>query len=276
MKGTLTFLLAAITNLVSAQTFHGIVYDADTKEPIPFVSIGILHKSQGTVAQLDGSYSITINELYDNDTLKISIIGYTPKIFIVKNFKQQYPSGEANIYLQQQMEDLNAVVIRPRELKEVQLGNDFNSPSIIAGFKSDSLGSEIGTIMKVKDGRKYYLKTAGINIGACRYDSITFRINIYDFEDGTPGALLPTRPIYATVKKDQRSLVIDLEPYDIVVDNDFILSIEWVEDLPDKTTAFMLCAGLIGNRIFYKQVSQDDWRSFPVAVGMYCVAEYEK
>jgi len=38
----------------------------------------------------------------------------------------------------------------------------------------------------------------------------------------------------------------------------------------------MFCAGFFGNKIVYRQTAQDIWRDFPVGIGMWCAAEYEK
>ncbi len=276
MKNIVTIILIVISGSAIAQQYSGYIVDAVTHEPVPFVNIGIVHRSYGTVAQMDGSFSLTLSDRYTNDTLRISMIGYTTQNYIVKNFRMQFPDTVLRMEIEPAVQELDAVTIRPRDMKDVELGNDFNSPNIMAGFMSDSLGSEIGTVMKVKDKRTYYLQSAGVNIANCLYDSITFRLNFYGLSDGKPGALLTSQPIYATVKKGQRNIHIDLIPYDIIVTDDFVMSVEWILEMPDVKKAFQFCAGFIGNRIFYKQVSQDDWRTFPVGVGMYCVAEFER
>ena len=68
----------------------------------------------------------------------------------------------------------------------------------------------------------------------------------------------------------------DLRPYNLHIDQDFILSLEWVQDLPEKTKSLMFCAGFFGNKVVYRQVAEDVWRDFPIGIGMWCDAEYEK
>ena len=195
---------------------------------------------------------------------------------LVSEFKALATAQKAVIKLQPQDEILSEVMIRPRDMKSKILGNEFDSPSITAGFTSDDLGSEIGTVMKLKDGKDYYLKNCGFNFGRVDYDSIIFRINIYNIKNGLPGDLLHQLPIYITVYRDQRSAEVDLRPYNLHIDQDFILSLEWVQDLPEKTKSLMFCAGFFGNKVVYRQVAEDVWRDFPIGIGMWCDAEYEK
>ena len=72
---------------LQAQVFSGKVLDAKTTETLPFVSIGIPGKSVGTVAQLDGSFNITISDVYNNDSIRFSIIGYEAKKMLVRQIQ---------------------------------------------------------------------------------------------------------------------------------------------------------------------------------------------
>jgi len=270
------YSLFCCSNPAFAQIYSGTVYDAKTKEPLPFVSIGVMNKGKGTVAQADGKFTIDLPDELNNDTMKFSMVGYRPVFFIVSKFKTSFANAQATIYLEEQVNELSAVIIRPKNMKTLTLGNGYDNPSVSAGFESDDLGSEAGTVMKVKDGRTYYLKTAVFNISRCSYDSILFRVNIYDFKSGHPGEIIQSLPLYVKVVKDQKKIMLDLTPYNITVEDDFLLSLEWIMDLPDKRTSFMFCAGFLGNRIFFRKTSQDKWTSVPVGIGNYCIVEYEK
>lgn len=272
---SLIFILIISTRIASAQTFSGIIFDAETKQPLPYVSIGVINRGTGTVAQPGGEFHIQLPDELNGDTVKLSMIGYKSQFYIVSEFKDLCTSKNI-FFLSPDVNELSEVIIRPRDTKTIRIGNEFNSPNISAGFTTDDLGSELGTVMKVKHGRTYFLKTVVFNIAKCNYDSILFRVNIYDFEDGKPGVILQTIPLYVKVVRDQRQILLDLTSYDITVDHDFIISLEWILDLPDKEKNFMFCAGLIGNRIFYRKTSQDSWSTVPLGIGNYCEVEYEK
>lgn len=262
--------------LLSAQTYSGTVRNAASGEQIPFVNIGIVNKGVGTISLADGSFQLPLAGEYDNDTLRFSIIGYTPVSYCVKDYKRKFKDVAAIIQMTESVTELQTVIVKPLSLISVIKGNTFDSKSFIAGWKSNDLGSELGTIINVKDGITYYLKNVQVNIASCKYDSILFRMNIYNYRNGTPDSLLQSVPIYLRVYKDQRYLYVDLAPYNIAVDGDFFIALEWLDDLPDKTTSFMFCAGLFGASTHFRKTSQDAWQKVPVGVGFSVELEYEK
>ncbi|HMU70381.1 MAG TPA: carboxypeptidase-like regulatory domain-containing protein, partial [Chitinophagales bacterium] len=73
--GVMTLLLT-ISMSVGAQTITGTVHDIETGETLPFVTIGIPGHGLGTVAQADGKFSLRTDGAGDNDTIRISMIGY--------------------------------------------------------------------------------------------------------------------------------------------------------------------------------------------------------
>lgn len=276
MKSIYIFLFIFSINNAFSQIYSGTIKDASTDQPLAFVNIGIPKKNIGTVSQFDGTFHLNFSEENMTDTLRISMIGYKTQLIPVTKFISDFIQLNKAIILEPDIKELSEVIIRPRNMKEVVLGNDYNSPNVSAGFLTDDLGSELGTVMKLKDGKTYYLKSCGFNFARVNYDSIIFRVNIYDLDDGLPGELLISLPIYITVYRDQKNAVVDLYPYDIKVDDDFVLSLEWLQDLPDKTKAVMFCAGFFGHKVVFRQTSQADWAGFPIGIGIWCKAEFEK
>ena len=60
---------------------------------------------------------------------------------------------------------------------------------------------------------------------------------------------------------------VDLTPYDIVVEDDFVVAIEWVEDLGIGNLLFS--AGFFGSNLFARVASQGQWERIGVAaIGM--------
>ena len=268
------FLLYA--SWLHAQEYTGVIKDAKSGVIIPYVNIGIVNKGVGTVSQGDGSFHIPLSEIYDKDTLRFSMIGYSAKNYLVKNFKQQYSTSGAVIYLDEAVTELQTVIVKPKKLVSLIKGNTFDSKSFAAGWKSDDLGGEMGTIINIKKGTTYYLKNVQVNIAWCKYDSILFRMNLYNLQNGKPNELLQSIPIYLRVYMDQRYLYVDLEQYNITVQNDFLIALEWLDDLPDKPTSMMFCAGMFGASTCYRKTSQDSWQKVPIGLGFSVELEYEK
>jgi hypothetical protein len=61
------------TPVFSQRLVEGTIVDKETKKPVPFASIGIIGTAKGTSSNLNGQFSISINEI---DSVKISCVGY--------------------------------------------------------------------------------------------------------------------------------------------------------------------------------------------------------
>lgn len=83
----------------------GTVFDSKTKEPLPFVNIGVNNSSYGTSSDIDGKFSIK----YKVNSLQFSYVGYEPKTVAVSS------TTPLKIYLDQRTTQLNEVVINPEE-----------------------------------------------------------------------------------------------------------------------------------------------------------------
>ena len=153
MKSIYIFLFIFSINNAFSQIYSGIIKDASTAQPLAFVNIGIPKKNIGTVSQFDGTFHLNFSEENMTDTLRISMIGYKTQLIPVTKFISDFIQLNKAITLDPDIKELSEVIIRPRNMKEVVLGNDFNSPNVSAGFLTDDLGSELGTVMKLKDGK---------------------------------------------------------------------------------------------------------------------------
>jgi len=265
--------LSLITQLLIGQTISGMVYETDG-EGIPYVNIGVVNRGIGTVSDAMGNYRLNIDSAKINDTLMLSSLGYKPiKIAVSELRKEAQP---LDFLMEQEFISLNEVTIIPKKVTPVILGNTFKSPGIQAGFTSDDLGSEAGTLMKTRKNRKYYLKTAGFYVAKCEYDSILFRLNVYDYSKGEIGENLLPRPVYVLVRKGDFHKQINLNDYYIETENDFVVTLEWIEDLADKQEQFMFCTGLMGGGILWRKTSQDAFRKLSgFGVSIYCEADLE-
>lgn len=279
---TILFLMLALMmrqQHIHGQTIAGVILDVETQEPLPFVNIGIPGKGIGTVAQADGSFTLRLDGAADKDTIRISMIGYATEKIPAHAWMIR---SEVRIQLSPVDQQLDMVVVRPRDLKPARLGNDYDSPSVQVGFIGDSEdttvvnppGAELGTIMKVKKDRTFYLDSCGLNFSAFTPDSAVLRINFYQLNNDEPDILLNTQPIYVTVYKDQRHVRLDLRPYNISADNDFVMAAEWLIDLKGKEEKILFCGGFFGSGIRYRTTSLDSWKKVPVGIGMYCDGVY--
>ncbi len=102
----LLLLMAWLPVTLSAQQkYSGGVFDAKTKEPIPFATIKFGETGQGMVAGLDGSFGIP--EVFsDVAFIEVSYLGYLHKRMIS-------PFSNLNVFLQPDENYLQAVEVKP-------------------------------------------------------------------------------------------------------------------------------------------------------------------
>ena len=109
---------ASITNTISQNgicdyTMQGSVLDAETKEPLPYVSIKVKSVDKFAVTDINGDFTIT-GLCDEQNTLVISCYGYCDTVC-----EQYHQHGKAShIYLTQNVLELSEVVISVEESKE--------------------------------------------------------------------------------------------------------------------------------------------------------------
>ncbi|HCX24259.1 MAG TPA: hypothetical protein DHN29_20220 [Cytophagales bacterium] len=105
-----TLVLIGAVSLSQAQSITSIIYDAETKEALPFCTVGIAGKSSGTVANSEGKFILGQTSFESGDTLVISHIGY-------EQYKQPVELVPSEVYIKSVSIALNEVSVFSRELK---------------------------------------------------------------------------------------------------------------------------------------------------------------
>ncbi|MCB0566492.1 MAG: carboxypeptidase-like regulatory domain-containing protein [Phaeodactylibacter sp.] len=219
----LSLLLSYLFNLSFAQeTIQGIVIDSDTKEPVPFVNIGITRSMTGTVSDENGQYQLRIPSLMD--VVAFSSIGYqTENIEAGKLIE----NGEIN--LRPKPYDIPTIELNATGFpEEVTLGAKLEEQGHSIGFGSSELGAEIGAHIGID--KETYIKSAHFPINHASGDSLLFRVNLYDFQNEKAGEnLLPQNVIISAVQK-KGMIDVDLSEFNLITANDVLLSLEWIKD----------------------------------------------
>ncbi|MGZ3754675.1 MAG: carboxypeptidase-like regulatory domain-containing protein [Mucilaginibacter sp.] len=271
MKKTFLISLALIlcADFGFAQQLKGDVKDAKTGEKLPFVNVGIVGKGVGTVTDNDGGFNISVGN-NATDSLKLSMIGYQPQLFAIGDIIKHTESLEVKLIPTNKQ--LKEVKITNHKYQQRILGNTTRSKSTNAGFTSNNLGNEIGEIIKIKRSPTW-LKEFNASISQNASDSVMLRLNIYSVKDGLPDQNLLQQNILVTVMKDQDIIKIDLQPYHIMVENNFFVSLEWVKNSAGMGLKFS--ASLLSSPIIARETSQAKWEKIGIAgVGFNVLAEY--
>lgn len=145
MNKILLFALCLLSYLfVSAQDIKvsGTVFDKNTLNPLPYISIQVENTGIGTASDYAGQYNLTIPRKYYNNKLFFFCMGYQKQ---EKNISEM--KSPALIYLQQSAIELGEIIIMPDSNLRVLLKNAFNKipmnypdePTMLKGFFRETL-----------------------------------------------------------------------------------------------------------------------------------------
>lgn len=270
MNRLLIFIFLISCNTIFGQNITGVLINAGSKQPIEFANVGIIGKNVGTVTDLNGRFKLLVDSKYDNDTILFSIIGYKPLLLKISDLRKDAAN---EIFLEERAYEIPEVVVKPRIFKQQTLGVTTKSKKITAGFKDNSLGYECGILMKVK--KTAFIKKVNINISYCSFDTIFYRLNIYKVHGKMNFENILKEPIYLKMPKKsvKDEIQIDLQSKNIVVDGDFLITLEHVKDLGNGY--LYICAGLT-DKTYYRKTSQGKWGTAPVGISISVSADVEK
>ncbi|MGV3541074.1 MAG: carboxypeptidase-like regulatory domain-containing protein, partial [Rufibacter sp.] len=249
MKTLFLFPFFLLSFFAQAQTFKGQIVDQHST-PLEYVNIGVIGKNVGTVSTAQGTFSLTIPAELDLEVLQISAIGYKPLQFTVAEFKEKYAGKVAVLQLKEEAVALQEVVVRPKKYVTRVIGNKADSKSIYAGFKDNSLGSEVGVMLKIK--KPAFLEKVTFNIASNKYDTLFLRINIYRMGKNGPEENILREPIYINLTKKEvgNSISLSLSDRNIHLDSDSFLSLELVRDLGPGGLWFSM--GFLASPSYYR------------------------
>lgn len=267
MKNLLSvvFIFLIGCNIISGQNISGIVIDEKSNLPVAYVNIGIAGKNIGTVSDVIGRFHLQVDSINDDETVLFTCIGYLPVSIKITDLKN---ATNKNILMQKKYYELSEIVIAPKIYKQRTLGVITRSKSFQYTFdgyydqkrkifvKTNYVGKEYGILMKIK--KSAIIKRVNINIAKCTYDTLFYRLNIYKARGEMNFENILSTPIYITLSKEQvkNKISIDLQAYNIVVDGNFLVTLEHVKDIGSGSLTF--CTAL-ANKTYYRNTSQGKW-----------------
>ena len=165
------------------------------------------------------------------------------------------------------------MIVKPLIFKEQVLGITSKSGTITGGFKDNKLGYECGLLIKNK--KKAIIKSVNLNVASCTYDTIFYRLNIYESKENDFENIL-IEPIYVYISKTdvlKNGLRIDLKDKNIIVDGNFLVTLEYIRDLGDFGLMFPVS---LKQKTYYRKTSQGNWETAPVGISLSVIADIEK
>ena len=260
-RKTSLFLFVFLLSFIALNAQHivqGRIIDAFTKEPLPFVNIGVLKKELGTVSNEEGFFFLEVPDLFAKETLRFSMIGFDVRDFQVADLEAILLSNNT-LVLAEQTTFLEEVVLTAEKKWDTRVsGNSTTSKLLITGFTSNQLGNEIALFVKVKK-TPAYIEGIQFSVVENIYPEVRFRVNVYSSDYRFPDENILKENIFITLKQSEGLISVDLKEYDILVDDDVFISLEWIdEDLGSEGLWFS--AGVFGKSIYARSTSQAEWK----------------
>ncbi|MEM6522840.1 MAG: carboxypeptidase-like regulatory domain-containing protein [Bacteroidota bacterium] len=236
--------------------------DSETGLGIPFVNIGVPSLGVGTVSNSYGEYTLTLKN--GGHTILFSSIGFQKK-----ELNSAELAKKTLVRLYPKIEVLEEVVINADHYgKEVILGYKLDNKGHSIGFGSRQLGTEIGAHVQVK--AQAVLRSAHFTVNFTGADSLLFRVNLYDFSNGRIGEKLTPKNIIIRAPQQKGTFDVDLEPYEITVNNDVMLSLEWIQDDNGQGNEGLMFRSKKGGRtnLYTKRTSFTEFKKLSDRVSM--------
>ena len=252
------FLLSAMLPfLATAQTLNGQVLDQATQAPVAYASIGVLHRPAGTVADAQGRFTLAVPAAYDSDSLRLALLGYAPLTVRVADFRRQLTEGGGRVLLRATPTPLAEVLVRPGTATRRVIGNSTVSNAVSGGFKLNKLGSQLAQGLHLR--RPATLEQVSFHVAECTYDSLFYRINVYQVANGLPTASLLPEPVYVRVRKGEtkQRFVADLRRFHLTVRGDIAVGLEMVKELGPGELRLSL--SVLKGPIYIVNQSAGDW-----------------
>ncbi|MDF4204082.1 carboxypeptidase-like regulatory domain-containing protein [Maribacter sp. SA7] len=261
------FLVLCISSigLFAQHQYKGTVLDADTKETLPFVNIGIVNKGVGTVSDFDGKFYLEIDKgnFSKDDILQFSSVGYKTVKFKISEVNFSNALFQ-KVVMQPEAMQLNEAIVTAKYLKGKKddvVGFSYPSKNKFGYWKGDgSLGAELLTRISV-DKKKHYLKDFHFYVNENYSDSVLVRINIYKGGTIYPEDKLLKKNVTKMIGKSPGKITVDLKPYNLIVDEDFSIGLELLE-VYGKRVGLVLAADYRPSTSYRRYVSQGQWKTF--------------
>jgi hypothetical protein len=263
-------------------TLRGKVVDTENNLPLPYVSVGVLNKSQGTVSDSLGQFAFSITTENISDSLQFSIIGYHSFRVAVKDFINNSDKPiklTANVTLLREVH----VTSSNSRINTEAIGRQSSGKLIQASIHNktsadETVGSEMGMRYKI-DKNNAILKDFNFYISANNFNSIIFRINIYSVKNDLPDTLINNKQIFTTINNFKTGWIkIALEEYSLTVRNDIIITVQWVESRMDKKenpiTIVPVEMSLFSKFCYVRIASQDKWKRMGIRLSSYVTIAY--
>jgi hypothetical protein len=236
---------------------------------VAYVNVGFVNTTYGTVTSSDGSFTLYFptEMIGPDDSLRFSMIGFEVETVGYRDYSDT-ASGPLRIIMTAKSYAIQPVEISSEGLKRVVEGNSnitttMSNNMAISGLPGQNLGAEVGR--KFFFGKKpHHIEKLNFYIRYCNFDTVVFRVNIYEIQNGKPGRNISGANMVFTVTGHKKGWVtFDLSRHHLVFDSNVIIALEWVgSSQKGSLLGFPITVPSPGAVHYYKFGSQSKWKKF--------------
>lgn len=261
-----TFFIFSIFT-IQGQQISGQVLNATSGEPISTVAITVVGKQIGCITDENGKFELSIGNASDEEIMRFSIISHQEENFTIGDLKGR--SSPIIVRLTERIIELNEVVKKGKKRIPKQLGLKrkycypvplYKKVSTSVNFPQKNLINEIG--VRFTNSGLVRIDSIQLNLASCEFDEISLRINVYELKNETFRNIL-VDPIDLEFSKEAALSfpTIDLSKNDIVLNSDFLITIENLQLDLHNFIQILASAKEIGQRYptYYRKDNQSKW-----------------
>lgn len=258
MRNLFTLGLIAILGLIMSTAFcQSLIVGQiknQKKELLPYANIGIKGGKLGAISGVDGKFSIAVPDSLLSETLTFTSIGFKDKTYIIN---RRVNKNDVEVILEDKITSLAEVKISNTKLKLYKLGITGRTPMVSIPGKSYQKNDvlEQARILRLKKPAK--IINANIFLLSQSKKEVNVRLNFYAVENGVPGKRLVEKSIIRKSIIDKGWFSIDLKDEDIYLDEDFVVSFEF---LPSTHRSIFFAAKIGAADSFLRSSSLGAWR----------------
>ncbi|MDP3436760.1 MAG: carboxypeptidase-like regulatory domain-containing protein [Bacteroidales bacterium] len=265
-------ILLGISNFaISQNSFKGNVYEENSTIAIPYAIVKVQNKNIGVVSNEYGKFNLSDQGIEVNDSLIITCLGYKPKSFSVRDWK-----NDLNIYMKAYPIPLSEATISSKRAKEIKIGitNGGTKTLFIPLFTNKELtnnnliGREIGTVLNIEN----YCRISALHIFVAvnKYDNIKMRAIFYSVENGLPKDIIVNSDIIFNVTEIKGWANIDLTKNDIQFKQGQQIAVTLMSlDETNKDQFFIYAKMFSKNGLLRRETVLGDWTVGKGGMSMY-------
>ncbi len=220
-------VITATSGWAQQSQIKGVIVDKDTKEPLPFTSVGLKSEQIGALSNEHGQFVVPTPSKNAEDSLVVEALGYSRRTVLVK---RGVAVASMTIEVAKRAVQLSNVVVKAGKIKNLGLGAKTNDPG--EGMIQGLPGSQYAFFVKNdKKKRLGSVRTVSFYIGENGFPREPFRVRLYkaDGNYNAPNTDLLTENVVVSAPQGGQWYTVDLTPYNIMAPEEgFFVAMEWV------------------------------------------------